>query len=69
MHFLVRYLHMRVPAREARRVQPFNNTIVSINVATVTTSPTDFRTFQAEQLSRFEGERWVLFGDIIRVGE
>jgi len=36
---------------------------------TVTTSPTDFRTFQAEQLSRFEGERWALFGDIIRVGE
>jgi len=34
---------------------------------TITTSATDFRTIQAEQLSRFEGERWQLFGDIIQV--
>lgn len=31
----------------------------------IDTSPTDFRTIQAEQLSRFEGDRWVLFGEII----
>ncbi len=35
----------------------------------ISTSPTDFRTIQAEQLSRFEGERWVLFGDIIEASE
>jgi len=34
---------------------------------TITTSPTDFRAIQAEQLSRFEGDRWQLFGDIIKV--
>lgn len=31
----------------------------------VNTSPTDFYPIQAEQLSRFDGEKWVLFGDII----
>ena len=31
----------------------------------VDTSPTDFYPLQAEQLSRFDGEKWVLFGDII----
>ncbi len=36
---------------------------------TITTSPTDYRTFQAEQLSRFEGDRWVLFGDLIEAAE
>jgi len=35
----------------------------------VDTSPTDFRTIQAEQLSRFEGDRWVLFGEIIDASE
>ncbi len=34
---------------------------------TITTSPKDFKTIQSEQLSRFEGERWVLFGDIITI--
>ncbi len=34
----------------------------------INTSPTDFRTFESEQLSRFEGDRWVLFGDIIETG-
>ncbi|MCA8926858.1 MAG: ABC transporter substrate-binding protein [Alphaproteobacteria bacterium] len=33
----------------------------------VTTSPTDFKTIQSEQLSEFKGDRWVLFGDIIHV--
>jgi len=33
----------------------------------ITTTPTDFRTIQAEQLSRFEGDRWKLFGEIIKV--
>jgi len=31
----------------------------------VNTSPTDFYPIQAEQLSRFDGEKWVLFGDVI----
>lgn len=31
----------------------------------VKTSPTDFYPIQAEQLSRFNGERWELFGDVI----
>ncbi len=31
----------------------------------VNTSPTDFYPIQAEQLSKFDGETWVLFGDII----
>lgn len=32
---------------------------------TVTTSATDFYPIQAEQLSKFDGEKWVLFGDVI----
>lgn len=31
----------------------------------VNTSPTDFYPVQAEQLSKFNGEKWVLFGEII----
>lgn len=31
----------------------------------VNTSPTDFYPIQAEQLSRFDGEKWELFGDVI----
>jgi len=31
----------------------------------VNTSPTDFYPIEAEQLSEFDGEKWVLFGDII----
>lgn len=31
----------------------------------VNTSPTDFYPIQAEQLSKFDGEKWVLFGEII----
>jgi len=31
----------------------------------VNTSPTDFYPIQAEQLSKFDGEKWVLFGDVI----
>ncbi len=31
----------------------------------ITTSPTDHYPIQAEQLSRFDGQRWVLFGDIM----
>jgi branched-chain amino acid transport system substrate-binding protein len=32
---------------------------------TVNTSPTDFYPIQAEQLSKFDGAKWVLFGNII----
>jgi branched-chain amino acid transport system substrate-binding protein len=31
---------------------------------TVNTSPTDFYPIQREQLARFDGERWVLFGNV-----
>tara|TARA_R110002096_G_scaffold273441_3_gene467330 strand:- start:946 stop:1116 length:171 start_codon:yes stop_codon:yes gene_type:complete len=30
---------------------------------TVSTSPTDFYPIEAEQLSRFDGEKWELFGE------
>ncbi len=30
----------------------------------VSTSPTDFYPIQQEQLAKFDGERWVLFGDV-----
>ena len=32
---------------------------------TVNTSPTDYYPIQAVQLSRFKGETWDLFGDIM----
>ena len=32
---------------------------------TVSTSPTDFYPIQAVQLSRFKGESWELFGEIM----
>ena len=31
----------------------------------VSTSPTDFYPIQAVQLSRFKGETWELFGDVM----
>jgi branched-chain amino acid transport system substrate-binding protein len=31
----------------------------------ISTSPTDFAPIEQEQLAKFDGERWVLFGDII----
>ena len=34
----------------------------------VNTSSTDFYPIQAEQLSRFDGEKWVLFGEVIDAG-
>jgi branched-chain amino acid transport system substrate-binding protein len=33
---------------------------------TVNTSPTDYHTISALQLSRWDGKNWVRFGDIIR---
>jgi len=35
----------------------------------VNTSPTDFYPIQAEQLSKFDGEKWVLFGEVIDASE
>ncbi|MCA8926974.1 MAG: ABC transporter substrate-binding protein [Alphaproteobacteria bacterium] len=35
---------------------------------TVQTSPTDFYPIQAEQLSRFDGHKWELFGPVIDAG-
>ena len=36
---------------------------------TVDTSPTDFYPIQAEQLSKFDGEKWRLFGEVIDASE
>ncbi len=35
----------------------------------VNTSPTDFAPIEQEQLAKFDGERWVLFGEIIDAGK
>ena len=35
----------------------------------VNTSPTDFYPVQQEQLAKFDGEKWVLFGDLIDASE
>ena len=35
----------------------------------VNTSPTDFYPIQAAQLSKFDGEKWALFGDVIDASE
>jgi branched-chain amino acid transport system substrate-binding protein len=32
---------------------------------TITTSPTDFYPIQCEQLAKFDGQKWALFGDVI----
>ncbi len=34
----------------------------------INTSPTDFFPIKQMQLGRFDGEKWVLFGDILDVG-
>jgi len=34
----------------------------------VNTSPTDFYPIEQLQLARFDGERWVLFGEIFDAG-
>ena len=31
----------------------------------VNTSPTDFAPIEQEQLAKFDGERWVLFGELL----
>jgi branched-chain amino acid transport system substrate-binding protein len=33
------------------------------------TSPTDFAPIEQMQLAKFDGERWVLFGDIFDAGK
>jgi branched-chain amino acid transport system substrate-binding protein len=35
----------------------------------INTSPTDFAPIQQEQLAKFDGERWVLFGDLYEGGK
>jgi hypothetical protein len=35
----------------------------------VNTSPTDFYPIEQEQLAKFDGERWVLFGEIFDAGK
>ncbi len=35
----------------------------------INTSPTDFYPIEQEQLARFDGERWVLFGEIFDAGK
>jgi branched-chain amino acid transport system substrate-binding protein len=36
---------------------------------TITTSPTDFYPIQCEQLAKFDGHKWVAFGDVICPGK
>ena len=31
----------------------------------INTSPTDFAPIEQEQLAKFDGERWALFGELI----
>jgi len=31
----------------------------------VTTGPTDFAPIEQEQLAKFDGERWAIFGDLV----
>jgi hypothetical protein len=35
----------------------------------INTSATDFYPIEQEQLARFDGERWVLFGEIFDAGK
>ena len=35
----------------------------------VNTSPTDFAPVEQEQLPKFDGERWVLFGELVDAGK
>ena len=35
---------------------------------TVNTSPTDYYPLEAEQLSKFDGEKWILFGEVLEAG-
>ncbi len=35
----------------------------------VNTSPTDYYPIEAEQLSKFDGEKWVLFGEVLDAGK
>jgi hypothetical protein len=35
----------------------------------INTSPTDFYPIEQEQLARFDGERWVLFGELFDAGK
>jgi len=35
----------------------------------VNTSPTDFYPIEQEQLAKFDGERWVLFGEVYDAGK
>ena len=50
--------------RQAANLQKFKLPLLLPGI-TVSTSPTDFYPIQAVQLSRFKGETWELFGDIM----
>ena len=50
--------------RQAANHQKFRLAMVLPGI-TVSTSPTDYYPIQAVQLSRFKGETWELFGDIM----
>jgi len=50
--------------RQAANFQKFKLPLVLPGI-TVSTSPTDYYPIQAVQLSRFKGETWELFGDIM----
>jgi branched-chain amino acid transport system substrate-binding protein len=50
--------------RQAANFQKFRVPLLLPGI-TVSTSPTDYYPIQAVQLSRFKGETWDLFGDIM----
>ena len=50
--------------RQAANHQKFKLPLLLPGI-TVSTSPTDYYPIQAVQLSRFKGETWELFGDIM----
>jgi len=50
--------------KQAANFQKFRLPMVLPGI-TVSTSPTDYYPIQAVQLSRFKGETWELFGDIM----
>jgi branched-chain amino acid transport system substrate-binding protein len=49
--------------RQAANIKNFELPLLLPGIK-VNTSPTDFAPIEQEQLAKFDGERWVLFGEI-----
>ena len=50
--------------RQAANVKNFELSLLLPGIK-INTSPTDFAPIEQEQLAKFDGERWVLFGDLL----